>query len=111
MKGALCKWSQPTVPVGSARLGVPGPLGLSAQDRGAVFDGGSVGAVHGGGSERRGNGGEEGLPVVGVDNSRFWKVAKAQASDEVVVVVLGHGPRRLKPVTPLWRMEWLVSGS
>jgi hypothetical protein len=31
----LFNWARPTMPVRPARLGVPGPLGLSAQGRGA----------------------------------------------------------------------------
>jgi hypothetical protein len=45
-------------------------------------------------------GGEGGLPMVGVDSSRFRKVAEAKADDEVVAVGVGHGLRQLPPVTP-----------
>jgi hypothetical protein len=49
--------------------------------------------------------------VVGVDSSRFRKVAEAQADDEVVAVGVGHVPRRKPPMMPLQRLLRLVSGS
>jgi hypothetical protein len=67
--------------------------------------------VHGSIDRSAGNDGEGGLPVGGVDNSRFGKVAEAQADNEVVVVGVGHGLRRLPLVMPPRPMERLVSGS
>jgi hypothetical protein len=42
-----------------------------------------------------GNDNEGGLLVVGVDSSRFGKVAEAQVDNEVVAVGLGRGLRWL----------------
>jgi hypothetical protein len=45
-------------------------------------------------------------PVVGVDSSRFAKVAKAQAYVEVGMVRVGRGSRRLAPVmTSRWTKQ------